>query len=145
MLSSCSGAAVWACRSSSQCWEQVLHRGAPCKATHANLRNPNLTCLHPGLGTADPARRRSWLYRQQALHHGVPCRALCSAMSPQPQASVFISFAGEQKRAFADYLYQALTEAGISVFLDEADLTPGNSEACKYVAEALEDARIGAA
>ena len=72
-------------------------------------------------------------------------KALSSVASPRSQTSVFISHAGEQKKGFVDVLYHALTEEGISVFVDEHSLVPGTPEAWESIIEALTAAAVGVA
>lgn len=66
----------------------------------------------------------------------------CAAPS-KAQATVFLSHAGEQKKVLVDFLYNVLTEEGISVFMDEPSLVPGTSESRKSIVEALRLAAVG--
>ena len=58
---------------------------------------------------------------------------------------MFLSHAGEQKKVFVDFLYHVLTEEGISVFMDEPSLVPGDPNAWDSIVEALEAAAVGVA
>ena len=53
---------------------------------------------------------------------------MACAAHAKSRASVFLSHAGEQKKVFVDFLYQALIEEGITVFMDEPSLVPGTPE-----------------
>ena len=96
-------------------------------------------------GAAAQAPRPSWMNRQPLVHHGAESKALFSVASPRSQTSVFISQAGEQKKGFVDVLCHALTEEGISVFVDEHSLVPGTPEAWESIIEALTAAAVGVA
>ena len=57
--------------------------------------------------------------------------------------SVFLSYAGEQERMFVEFLYHYLREEGVTVFVDEQSLVPGESGWNSIVA-ALNEAAVGA-
>ena len=56
--------------------------------------------------------------------------------------SVFLSHAGEQKKVIVDYLYHALKEENIPVFMDEHSLVPGTAGWDSVIAE-LCNAAVG--
>lgn len=59
-------------------------------------------------------------------------------------AKVFISHAGEQKKVFVDVLHSFLEIEGISSFVDEYDLVPGNKN-WAAIEKALKEATVGKA
>ena len=56
--------------------------------------------------------------------------------------SVFLSHAGEQKQIFIDFLYEALREEGVDVFMDESSLRCGDT-AWPTILAALHRASVG--
>ena len=56
--------------------------------------------------------------------------------------SVFLSHAGEQKRIFVDFVYEALKEEGVAVFMDESSLRCGDT-AWPTITAALQGACVG--
>ena len=56
--------------------------------------------------------------------------------------SVFLSHAGEQKQIFLDFLYEALKEEGVDVFMNESSLRCGDT-AWPTILAALHGASVG--
>jgi len=63
--------------------------------------------------------------------------------APHPTYDVFLSHAGEQKKPIVDAMHTLLRQVpGVSVFMDEHSLVPGD-EGWDVIVDAARGARVG--